>query len=78
MKELRPGSPGGTEVRILFISDPRRQTFLLVAGDKSRAWKKRYDESVPLAMKRYDEEVRPMTQNWKDVRKDVLRRRSAE
>lgn len=55
MKELRPGSRGGAEVRILFVFDPRRQAVLLVAGDKSGAWKKWYDESVPLAEKRYDD-----------------------
>jgi transcriptional regulator with XRE-family HTH domain len=37
-KELRPGSAGSTEVRILFCFDPRRQAVLLVAGDKSGQW----------------------------------------
>ena len=35
LKELRPGSAGKTEIRILFIFDPQRQAVLLVAGDKS-------------------------------------------
>ena len=34
-KELRPGSNGASEVRILFIFDPARNAALLVAGDKS-------------------------------------------
>jgi hypothetical protein len=31
LKELRPGSSGASEVRILFIFDPERQAVLLVA-----------------------------------------------
>lgn len=34
MKELRPGSSGRSEVRILFAFDPKRRAILLVAGDK--------------------------------------------
>ena len=55
MKELRPGSTGDTEVRILFIFDPRRQAILLVAGDKSGAWKQWYQRNIPLAERRYDD-----------------------
>ena len=39
LKELRPGSSGASEVRILFIFDPVRNAVLLVAGDKSGRWK---------------------------------------
>lgn len=39
LKELRPGSSGRSEVRILFAFDPHRQAILLVAGDKSTDWK---------------------------------------
>lgn len=35
MQELRPASPGGSEIRILFAFDPRRQAIMLLAGDKS-------------------------------------------
>ena len=35
MKELRPGSTGRSEIRILFAFDPKRRAILLVAGDKS-------------------------------------------
>ena len=38
MKELRPGSVGATEVRILFVFDSERRAVLLVAGDKSGQW----------------------------------------
>lgn len=53
MKELRPGSAGTSEVRILFVFDPKRQAVLLVAGDKSGAWQTWYREAIPLAEKRY-------------------------
>lgn len=36
LKELRPGSSGSSEVRVLFIFDPERQAVLLVA-ETSRA-----------------------------------------
>lgn len=55
LKELRPGSAGTTEVRILFIFDPRRNAVLLVAGDKSGRWTDWYREAVPLAEKRYEQ-----------------------
>ncbi|HEV7829138.1 MAG TPA: type II toxin-antitoxin system RelE/ParE family toxin [Pseudonocardiaceae bacterium] len=34
LKELRPGSAGSTEVRILFVFDPWRSAVLLVAGER--------------------------------------------
>ena len=34
LKELRPGSAGRSEIRILYIFDPRRNAVLLAAGDK--------------------------------------------
>jgi hypothetical protein len=34
LKELRPGSSGSSEIRILFIFDPERNAVLLTAGDK--------------------------------------------
>lgn len=54
MKELRPGSAGRTEIRILFIFDPERRAVLLVAGDKTGNWKGWYDTNIPLADRRYD------------------------
>lgn len=53
LKELRPGSAGASEVRILFVFDPQRQAVLLTAGDKSGAWKSWYEKNVPLAEQRY-------------------------
>jgi hypothetical protein len=55
MKELRPGSSGRSEIRILFAFDPRRQAVLLVAGDKAGQWTEWYDESIPIADARFDE-----------------------
>jgi len=37
LKELRPGSAGRSEIRILYIFDPRRNAVLLVAGDHPRS-----------------------------------------
>ncbi|GHG09310.1 hypothetical protein GCM10017783_22300 [Deinococcus piscis] len=53
LKELRPGSAGQTEIRILFVFDPTRQAILLTAGDKAGQWTEWYDENIPLAEQRY-------------------------
>ncbi|MEW2398618.1 type II toxin-antitoxin system RelE/ParE family toxin [Streptomyces sp. NPDC046862] len=55
LKELRPGSTGNSEIRILFVFDPERSAVLLVAGDKSGQWTEWYRRSVPLAESRYAE-----------------------
>lgn len=55
MKELRPGSSGRSEVRILFAFDPRRRAILLVAGDKAGQWEQWYERNVPMADDRFDE-----------------------
>ncbi|MDI2131794.1 type II toxin-antitoxin system RelE/ParE family toxin [Yinghuangia seranimata] len=49
LKELRPGSSGSSEVRLLFIFDPDRNAVVLVAGDKSGQWSGWYAEAIPLA-----------------------------
>lgn len=54
MKELRPGSTGSTEVRILFAFDPRRRAILLVAGDKAGRWREWYQRNIPVADDRLD------------------------
>lgn len=54
LKELRPGSSGSSEVRILFVFDPTRNAVLLVAGDKSGRWKRWYEAAIPLAEERYE------------------------
>ncbi|ROQ67918.1 hypothetical protein EDD93_2368 [Streptomyces sp. 840.1] len=55
LKELRPGSARATEVRILFVFDPRRRAILLVAGDKAGRWSDWYRDSIPVAEGRYEE-----------------------
>lgn len=53
LKELRPGSTGRSELRILFVFDPERQAVLLTAGNKSGQRKAWYEEHIPLAERRY-------------------------
>jgi hypothetical protein len=57
MKELRPGSTGRSEIRILFAFDPVRRAVLLVAGDKSGKWNQWYKRAIPLADDRFDEHL---------------------
>lgn len=38
MKELRPGSSGRSELRVLFAFDPGRSAIMLIAGDKAGNW----------------------------------------
>jgi len=57
MKELRPGSSGRTELRVLFAFDPERHAILLVAGDKSGQWRKWYDVNIPIADDLFDEHL---------------------
>jgi hypothetical protein len=49
LKELRPGSRGRSEVRLLFVFDPQRRAVVLVAGDKAGRWRDWYRESIRLA-----------------------------
>lgn len=53
MKELRPGSTGRSEVRILFVFDPERKAVLLVGGDKQNKWNKWYKTAIREAERRY-------------------------
>ncbi len=53
LKELRPGSKGRSEIRILFVFDPARQAVLLVAGDKAGDWSRWYRVNIPVAEQRY-------------------------
>lgn len=57
LKELRPGSSGGSEIRILFAFDPVRRAVLLVAGDKAGNWSSWYDTNIPIAEKRYQQHI---------------------
>ncbi|MFC4061367.1 type II toxin-antitoxin system RelE/ParE family toxin [Planomonospora corallina] len=54
MKELRPGSAGRSEIRILFVFDPWRAAILLVAGDKAGNWERWYRTAVPRAELLYE------------------------
>ncbi|NGO44201.1 addiction module toxin RelE [Streptomyces sp. YC419] len=54
LKELRPGSSGRSEIRILFLFDVKRQAVLLVAGDKAGNWQGWYPDAIKLAEERYD------------------------
>jgi hypothetical protein len=63
LKELRPGSSGSTEVRILFAFDPRRQAILLTAGDKSADWKGWYKKALKDAERLYAEHLRAQEEN---------------
>ena len=53
LKELRPGSAGRSEVRVLFAFDPWRRAVLLVAGDKAGNWTRWYEQQIPMAEQRY-------------------------
>ncbi len=57
MKEMRPGSSGATEIRLLFAFDPTREAIFLVAGDKSGQWKTWYQTAIPLADQRYQQHL---------------------
>ncbi len=49
------GSAGRSEIRILYIFDPKRNTVLLVAGDKAGKWEAWYRQAIPLAEQRYED-----------------------
>ncbi len=57
MKELRPGSTGTTEVRMIFAFDPAREAVFLVAGDKSGRWQDWYHSAIPVADARFAEHL---------------------
>ncbi len=62
LKELRPGSSGSSELRILFTFDPWRSAILLVAGDKAGNWSAWYRRAIPRAEAFYDEYLRERTE----------------
>lgn len=61
LKELRPGSAGVTEMRILFAFDPWRSSVLLVAGDKSGRWREWYRQAIPRAELLYETYLKERT-----------------
>ncbi|WP_322755427.1 type II toxin-antitoxin system RelE/ParE family toxin [Frankia sp. Cas3] len=60
LKELRPGSVGPSEVRLLFVFDPERQAVILVGGDKAGNWRGWYRTAIPLAEAAYAEHIKRM------------------
>lgn len=60
MKELRPGSSGRSELRVLFAFDPERRAIVLVAGDKAGRWEKWYKVNIPIADDRFDDHLRQL------------------
>lgn len=65
MKELRPGSAGSSEVRLLFAFDPQREAIFLIAGDKSGQWKKWYQTAIPVADERFEEHLTSLKEERK-------------
>jgi hypothetical protein len=57
MKELRPGSAGSSEIRMIFAFDPQREAIFLVAGDKAGQWRAWYRTAIPLADTRFTEHL---------------------
>ncbi|MFD0556651.1 hypothetical protein FB566_1894 [Stackebrandtia endophytica] len=53
LKELRPGSSGRSELRMIFAFDPWRCAVMLLAGDKSGDWENWYTKAIPQAEDRY-------------------------
>ena len=60
MKELRPGSKGRSELRVLYAFDYRRKAILLLGGDEAEIpddWDAWYDRNVPIADRLFAEHV---------------------
>ena len=55
MKDLRPGSTGRTEIRVLFAFDKERRAIPLLGWDKSDDWAGWYKESIPVADNLFEE-----------------------
>lgn len=60
MKELRPGSSGRSEVRVLFAFDPARAAIMLIAGDKAGNWTRWYKKNIRLADDIFDDHLRTL------------------
>lgn len=65
MKELRPGSTGRSELRVLFAFDPKRHAVLLVGGDKSGSWNDWYQTHVPEADRIMDSHLQKLRKGAK-------------
>jgi hypothetical protein len=60
MKELRPGSSGRSELRLLFAFDPKRKAIALVAGDKAGNWNRWYKTNIPIADDLFEQHLNDM------------------
>lgn len=60
MKELRPGSSGRSEIRILFAFDPDRKAIVLVGGDKAGRWKTWYRKAIPAADRMFESHLKKL------------------
>lgn len=58
MKELRPGSSGRSELRVIFAFDPERSAIMLIAGNKAGKWERWYRENIPRADDMFDQHLR--------------------
>jgi hypothetical protein len=54
LKELRTGSSGASEVRVLFVFDPGRNAVILVGGDKAGNWSTWYGTAIKAAEGAYE------------------------
>ena len=53
MKELRPGSAGTSEIRMIFAFDPARRPSFSSRGTRQASWKAWYLVAIPLADERF-------------------------
>jgi hypothetical protein len=53
LKELRPGSSGRSEIRILFVFHGGRVIILLAGGDETGKWQTWYGSAIAEAEERY-------------------------
>ena len=66
MKELRPPSPKGSEIRILFAFDPKPMASMLVGGDRASGrgkkdkWSGWYRKAIPEAERLWDERLKEL------------------
>jgi hypothetical protein len=78
MKELRPGSTGRTEIRVLFAFDLERQAILLVGGDKSDDWTGWYKVNIPIADELFAEHQDKITQQGRQATKGAPKKNRTE
>ena len=69
LKELRPASPKGSEIRIIFAFDPKRSAVMLLGGDKSKGknnkekWRKWHKKKIPEAEEIYEDHLKRIGEN---------------